>query len=129
MTNQNDSQVSLRRNSADRTSGRHRTDYVSLIFGLIFLAVVGWWAAAYYLDWEISVHLPDAGWILAGALILLGLIGIGASMRRDRREGELTDGGGPPADRRAPTAPFAAYDCGPDPDQPTAGDPGGHRPE
>ncbi|MBX6748666.1 MAG: hypothetical protein IRY85_03180 [Micromonosporaceae bacterium] len=104
-------------NSADRTSGRHRTDYLSLIFGLLFLAVAGWWAASYYLNWAISLHLPDAGWVLAAGLILLGLIGILASLRRDRRNGEPE------------TTPLAVDDRGTALDEPTAGDPGGHRPE
>jgi hypothetical protein len=68
------------------TSARHRTDAVSLIFGLLFLGVAGWWAAWYYLDWMITWRLPDAGWLVAGVLILLGLLGIMASLRRDRRD-------------------------------------------
>jgi hypothetical protein len=146
--------------SASRTSTRHRTDYLSLIFGLLFLAVAGWWAAAYFLDWSISVRLPDAGWMLAIGLILLGLIGIVASLRRDRgdaeahsdvpsrggveshrggessggigsrADGDAPGGGGPSAGERSGEAePLAPGGRGADPDQPTAGDPGGHRPE
>lgn len=70
------------------TSTRHRTDIVSLIFGLLFLGVAGWWAASYYLDWMVSWQVADAGWLLAGGLILLGLIGIVASLRRRRSNGE-----------------------------------------
>jgi TRAP-type C4-dicarboxylate transport system permease small subunit len=117
MTSHHDSPIPLHQaasNSADRTSGRHRTDYLSLIFGLLFLAVAGWWAASYFLDWAISVHIPDAGWVLAAGLILLGLIGIVASLRRDRRDGE------PAASAGDATAVM---------DRPEAGDPGGHRPE
>jgi hypothetical protein len=122
------------------TSARHRTDVVSLLFGLLFVGVAGWWAASYYLDWMINWDLvPDAGWVVAGGLILLGLIGIAASLRRERREA-------PPAvtDNAVDEAPTMA---GPDtveppaepetvrPDEPTAeldwpaaNDPGGHRP-
>ncbi len=65
----------------------HRTDILSLVFGLLFLAVAGWWAASFYLDWVLdwSVDLPDLGWLLAGVLILLGLLGIVASLRRGRQ--------------------------------------------
>ena len=59
---------------------------LSLIFGLLFLGVAGWWAASYYFDWSIRWYLLDAGWLLAGGLILLGLIGILASLGRDRRD-------------------------------------------
>jgi hypothetical protein len=64
----------------------HRTDLLSLFFGLLFLVVVLWWAAAHYLDWNIAwdLDLPNAGWLLAGGLILLGVLGIVASLRRDR---------------------------------------------
>jgi hypothetical protein len=128
---------------ADKTT-RHRTDYLSLIFGLLFLAAAGWWAAAHFLDWTIVMRLPDAGWVLAVGLILLGLIGIVASLRRDRGDaadgvGDVTDGGGPPVGERSREGdPLAAGGPGPEPDrptvgdpgdQPTAGDPGGHRPE
>ena len=115
---------------ADKTSAWHRTDYLSLIFGLLFLATAGWWAAAYYLDWVFDVRLPDAGWVLAAGLIVLGLVGILASLRRDRRDLASGDGDGPPASESTGEAgPLAAGGRGAEPDQPTAGDPGGHRPE
>jgi hypothetical protein len=61
---------------------RHATDLVSLIFGLLFLLTAAWWYGAIYLD--LDLNLPNIGWFLAGGLIVLGLIGVGASLRRDR---------------------------------------------
>jgi hypothetical protein len=71
---------------------RHSTDVVSLIFGLLFVAVAAWWAASYYLNWALNWNVPNFGWIAAGALIVLGLIGVVASVRRDRPEPALADG-------------------------------------
>jgi len=71
---------------------RHRTDVVSLVFGLLFLASAGWWAVAYYLDWTVNWNVPNFGWFAAGGLILLGLLGVAASLRRDRPEPALAEG-------------------------------------
>jgi hypothetical protein len=62
----------------------HRTDFVSLVFGVFFLAVVGLWAGGTYLNWALTWQLPHVEWFLAGALIVFGLLGIGASLRRGR---------------------------------------------
>jgi hypothetical protein len=62
----------------------HRTDGVSLSFGLIFLAVAIWWAASQV----ITVHLPAVGWVLAGGLILFGAIGLLGAIRSGRRTRE-----------------------------------------
>jgi hypothetical protein len=59
----------------------HRTDGISLSFGLIFLLVAVWWAAAQVVD----VRLPAAGWLVAGALILFGTIGLLGAIRSGRR--------------------------------------------
>jgi hypothetical protein len=64
----------------------HRTDVVSLLFGLLFVALASWWAASYYLNWALTWHVPHFGWFAAGGLILLGLLGVVASLRRDRQE-------------------------------------------
>jgi hypothetical protein len=122
------------------TTARHRTDVVSLLFGLLFVGVAGWWAASYYLDWVINWELvPDAGWVLAAGLILLGLIGIAASLRRDRKDA-------PPAaiqtgaDETGTAGRLATAESLDEPetvrpdeptaelDWPAANDPGGHRP-
>ncbi len=78
---------------------RHSMDAVSLVFGLLFLAVAGWWVAARFLnlDWNV----PNFGWIAAGALILLGLLGVMASLR----SGDTPDA--PAAQRPTAGAPTA----------------------
>jgi hypothetical protein len=59
----------------------HRTDGVSLSFGLIFLAVAVWWAVAQVT----TVRLPALGWLAAGALILFGVVGLLGAIRSGRR--------------------------------------------
>jgi len=59
----------------------HRTDGVSLSFGLIFLLVALWWAVSRVM----TVHLPEPGWLIAGALILFGAIGLLGAIRSGRR--------------------------------------------
>jgi hypothetical protein len=59
----------------------HRTDGVSLSFGLIFLTVALWWAVSQVVD----VRLPNAGWLVAGALILFGVVGLLGAIRSGRR--------------------------------------------
>jgi hypothetical protein len=58
----------------------HTTDGLSLTFGVIFLAIVGWWALAKSVD----VTLPNLGWFVAGALILLGVLGLLGALRRSK---------------------------------------------
>src|SRR5258706_15007800 len=65
---------------------RHSPGVISLLFGLLFVAIAGWWAASYYLNWALDYHVPNLGWFAAGVLILLGLLGVVASLRRDRPE-------------------------------------------
>ena len=62
----------------------HRADLVSLFFGLVFLTVAGWWAITYFFD--VRLNVPNFGWFAAGALILVGVLGIVASLRRDRTD-------------------------------------------
>lgn len=58
----------------------HRTDGVSLSFGLIFLLVALWWALSRVID----IHLPAVGWLVAGALIMFGIIGLLGAIRSGR---------------------------------------------
>ena len=78
----------------------HRTDGVSLVFALIFLAIAGWWLVAQLLD----LALPAVGWFLAGALILLGVLGLLGALR----SGRSTPRPGP-----APSGDFGAGPAGP----------------
>jgi len=65
----------------------HRADLVSLFFGLVFLTVAGWWAITYFFD--VRLNVPNFGWFAAGALILVGVLGIVASLRRERTDDEV----------------------------------------
>ncbi|GIM92742.1 phage holin family protein [Paractinoplanes toevensis] len=58
----------------------HRTDGVSLSFGLIFLLVALWWA----LSRMMTIHLPAIGWLVAGGLIAFGVIGLLGAIRSGR---------------------------------------------
>ena len=58
----------------------HRTDGVSLSFGLIFLLVALWWA----LSRVVNIHLPAVGWLVAGGLIMFGVIGLFGAIRSGR---------------------------------------------
>ncbi|SBV29665.1 hypothetical protein GA0070620_5245 [Micromonospora krabiensis] len=101
----------------------HRTDLVSFAFGLIFLALAAWWLSAQLL----GLALPPVGWFLAGALILIGVLGLVGALRSGRYAAQdgTADAGAPavgptsglPADVPAPisgagsalspTAPFS----------------------
>jgi len=59
----------------------HRTDGISLSFGMIFLFVAVWWAIAQV----VTVRLPAAGWLVAGGLILFGAVGLIGAIRSGRR--------------------------------------------
>jgi hypothetical protein len=59
----------------------HRTDGVSLSFGLLFLLVAAYWAVSQVM----TVRLPAAGWLVAGALIFFGAIGLMGAIRSGRR--------------------------------------------
>ncbi|MFI5890648.1 phage holin family protein [Actinoplanes sp. NPDC051513] len=58
----------------------HRTDGVSLSFGLIFLLVALWWA----LSRVVTIHLPAVGWLVAGGLIMFGVVGLFGAIRSGR---------------------------------------------
>ncbi|HEY0002082.1 MAG TPA: hypothetical protein VGB74_16645 [Actinoplanes sp.] len=58
----------------------HRMDGVSLSFGMFFLLVALWWAVARIVD----IQLPAAGWLVAGGLIVFGVIGLAGALRSGR---------------------------------------------
>jgi len=49
----------------------HRTDSVSLFFGLAFLMISLGYVAKVYLD----LNLPSMGWFIAAGLVFLGIVG------------------------------------------------------
>ena len=59
---------------------RHSTDLMSLVFGVIFLGVAGWWLIAQY----VTIDVPHLGWITAAVLIILGVLGLAGSLRGER---------------------------------------------
>jgi len=60
----------------------HDTDFVSLVFGLVFVAV----GVLTLLDATGVVHLHvSAGWLVTATLIGLGLAGIAGTLNRRRR--------------------------------------------
>jgi hypothetical protein len=71
---------------------RHSTDPVSLAFGLIFAGIAGWWLVGRYVL-DVHVNMPYLGLILAVALIVLGLLGVAGSLRRDRRSNNVAGNG------------------------------------
>ncbi len=58
----------------------HRSDPVSLTFGLVFLAIVGLWLARRVLD----VVVPRPELVVAGILILFGVAGLLGTLRTGR---------------------------------------------
>lgn len=58
----------------------HRTDLVSFSFGLVFLALSVWWLLARIL----GLAIPPVGWFLAGALIVVGVLGLVGALRSGR---------------------------------------------
>jgi hypothetical protein len=55
-------------------------DGVSLSFGLLFMLIALWWAVSQVM----TVRLPAVGWLVAGALILFGAIGLMGAIRSGR---------------------------------------------
>jgi len=57
----------------------HRTDFVSLVFSLLFLGAATWWV----IGDQLGVDTPRAagGAIVVGALILFGVLGLVGAAR------------------------------------------------
>ncbi len=60
----------------------HRTDVLSLVFGLVFLLIAAWWL----IGRSVSIGLPMVGWIVAAALISLGAVGLVGALRANRSD-------------------------------------------
>jgi hypothetical protein len=58
---------------------RHDIDVVSLVFGLLFAAFVGWWL----LD-RVAALDVSGGWAIAAALLVAGGAGLASSLPRRR---------------------------------------------
>lgn len=72
---------------------RHPIDVVSLVFGLIFVGIAGWWLVYTWLGFS-----APFGWVVAVALIVIGTIGLLAAIRPGRGRAERRDdtgGNGP----------------------------------
>jgi hypothetical protein len=66
----------------------HRTDGLSLAFGLVFLVAVGWW----FFGRTVDIALPQLGWLAAAALIVFGALGLFRALRSDAgRRGRAND--------------------------------------
>ena len=55
----------------------HATDVVSLVLGIVFLAIAGIWLLLRSVD----ITLPSFGWFLAAGLIVVGLAGVVGALR------------------------------------------------
>lgn len=58
----------------------HATDVVALTLGCSFLALVAVWV----LVKTVTVDLPSGGWFVAGALIVMGVVGLVAALRPNK---------------------------------------------
>ena len=76
----------------------HRTDGVSLSFGILFLLFVAWWAVSRV----VTLHLPAVGWLVAGGLIVFGVIGLLGALRSARGTPAPAAAPGPPAEPELP---------------------------
>jgi hypothetical protein len=57
-----------------------RVDGSALVFGIVFLAIAGWWLLDRLVNW----HLANVGWIVAAGLIVAGAVGIARALRSPR---------------------------------------------
>ncbi|MFI6229212.1 hypothetical protein ACIBCR_18085 [Micromonospora echinospora] len=93
----------------------HRTDLLSLTFGLLFLAAAAWWLLAQLLGLVVPI-----GWFLAGALVVVGVLGLLGALRAARSSADTGPTAGSPGS--PPPAPGVPLPGGPaDPDRPSDG--------
>ncbi|MBV1849709.1 hypothetical protein [Catellatospora tritici] len=75
----------------------HRTDSVSLFFGLLFLFVAG----AFLARRLIHVDLPPLGWFVAAGLIILGVMGVLGALTPRRQDASTVAGRSVPSEAKA----------------------------
>jgi hypothetical protein len=75
---------------------KHDVDGVSLGFGAVYLGFTVLWLATRLID----VRMPSAGWILAGALLAFGFLGVALTLVQ---HAERTHGGAPDPNVRVPS--------------------------
>lgn len=68
----------------------HRTDLLSLAFGLLFLAIAAWGLLAQVLGLVVPL-----GWLLAGVLVVIGVLGLLGAVRAARSPARSGSGAGP----------------------------------
>jgi hypothetical protein len=83
----------------------HRTDGVSLSFGVMFLILALWWA----ISRVVTLHLPAVGWVVAGALIVFGVGGLLGAIRTSRGPAPVA-----PVEPAAPAKPEIPGDLPPE---------------
>lgn len=76
----------------------HRTDSVSLFFGLIFLLIAGAFLARQVID----VELPSLGWFIAGGLIILGVLAVLGALSPRRQPAAVPAEPAAPAEQPEP---------------------------
>lgn len=59
----------------------HRTDNLSLFFGLLFLLVAG----GYLVHRQLDLELPAVGWFIAAGIIFLGVVMAVTALVPDRK--------------------------------------------
>lgn len=67
----------------------HRPDAVSFGFGLVFLATTTLWVIANFVD----VRPATVGWLFAGAMLMLGGLGIARTLRSGPDRDQSDPGG------------------------------------
>jgi len=60
---------------------RHETDVLSLVFGVAFLVVAAVWVVAKVID----ISWFSIGWLFAGAMVVIGLLGLLSAFRPGHR--------------------------------------------
>lgn len=59
----------------------HRTDLISLAFGVVFLAAASVWLT----DLLVGLEVITVGWFVAGSLLLLGAAGLTSALTSNHR--------------------------------------------